>query len=101
MLHQGLNVGRVDLVNNQTSLTSHTQLWTLHAIEYTLYTKHYTLIAIRYTLLIIHKELELLRNNEAKPMQKCHQTLFYKKKLMQILLIPMLIEEYQIICSTS
>ena len=45
------------------------------------------------------KGLELLRNNWAKPMQKCLPTIFFNKK-MQLFLIPMLIEEYQIIFST-
>ena len=63
---------------------------------------HYQFIWFEIKILfdIGPKRLELLRNNWAKPMQKCLQNNFSKKKFIQIFLIPMLIEEYQIIFST-
>ena len=51
--------------------------------------------------IMCHKGLELLRNNGAKPTQNFLPTIFLQKFVMQIFLLPMLIEEYQTIFSTS
>ena len=59
----------------------------------------FLLVFVTGHLQIFVKGLELLKNNRAKPMQKCLPTIFLF--FMQIFLIPIIIAEYQILFSTS